>query len=97
MRKILAAVIIAVMICSVSYAAVFTSFPADGVCVGDYVRYRNRPGTKSKILGRIFEGDEVTVVSERRLGREVWYEIYDPNDGDRTVWVSGKYIVPVEY
>ncbi len=96
MRKILAAVIIAVMLSGVSYAAVFRSFPADGICVGDYVRYRSRPGTNSKILGRLFEGDEVTVVSERRLGREVWYEIYDPVDGDRTVWVSGRYIVPAD-
>ncbi len=96
MRKILAALILAVMICGASYAAVFTSFPADGVCVGDYVRYRSRPSTKSKILGRMFEGDEVTVLSERRTGREVWYEIYDPNNEDRTVWVSGKYIVPAD-
>ena len=96
MRKFLAALIITLMLCSISHAAVFRSFPAEGICTGDYVRYRARPGTNSKILGRIFEGDEVTVLSERRVNRQVWYEIYDPNDGDRTVWIAGKYIVPAE-
>ena len=94
MRKILAAFVIALILCSVSFAETFRSFPAYGVCTGDYVRLRAKPGTKSKILGRLFEGDEVTVVSERRIGREVWYEIYDPNDEERTVWVAGKYIEP---
>ena len=94
MRKILAAVVICIMLCGVSYAERFTSFPAYGVCTGDYVRLRSRPSTNSKILGRLFEGDEVTVVSERVRGREIWYEINDPNDEDRTVWVSGKYIEP---
>ena len=95
MRKILAAFVICLVLCSASYAVErFRSFPAYGVCIGDYVRLRSGPSTKSKILGRLFEGDEVTVVSERVRGREIWYEIYDPNDEDRTVWVSGKYIVP---
>ncbi len=94
MRKILASVIIALIVCSASYAGTFRSFPAYGVCTGDYVRLRARPDTKAKILGRLFDGDEVTVVSERRRGREIWYEIEDPNDESRTVWVSGKYIEP---
>ena len=94
MRKILAlSLILSVILCGIS-EAVFRSFPADGVCTGDYVRYRSRPSTNSKILGRLFEGDSVTVVSERRVGKQIWYEIYDPNDEDRTVWVSGQYIVP---
>ncbi len=97
MRRILAAaVIISLMLCSISEAAVFRSFPAQGICTGDYVRYRSRPSKNSKILGRIFDGDEVMVLSERRVGRQVWYEIYDPNDEDRTVWVAGQYIVPIE-
>ena len=98
MRKVLAIVLLMIVVlCGIAEAAVFRSFPADGVCTGDYVRYRSRPGTNSKILGRLFEGDEVTVLSEVRVKGQRWYEIYDPNDGDRTVWVAGQYISPVEY
>ena len=98
MRKVLAVVLLMSFILGgIAEAAVFRSYPADGVCTGDYVRYRSKPGTNSKILGRLFEGDEVTVVSEVRVKGQRWYEIYDPNDGDRTVWVAGQYIAPVEY
>ena len=98
MRKVLAVVLLMSFILGgIAEAAVFSSYPADGVCTGDYVRYRSKPGTNSKILGRLFEGDEVTVVSEVRVKGQRWYEIYDPNDGDRTVWVAGQYIAPVEY
>ncbi|MBQ7220284.1 MAG: SH3 domain-containing protein [Synergistaceae bacterium] len=98
MRKLLAAVLLgSVILCGIAEAAVFTSFPADGICTGDYVRYRARPGTNSKILGRLFEGDEVTVLSEVRVKSQRWYEIYDPNASGRTVWVAGQYIAPIEY
>ena len=98
MRKVLAVVLLmSLILCGIAEAAVFRSYPADGVCTGDYVRYRSRPGTNSKILGRLFEGDEVTVVSEVRVKGQRWYEIYDPNDDDKTVWVAGQYIAPVEY
>lgn len=96
MRKFLAAVIISLMLCSISEAAVFRSFPAKGICIGDYVRYRSAPSKNARIMGRIFDGDEVMVLSEQRKGRQVWYEIYGPNDEIRTVWVAGQYIVPAE-
>ena len=96
MRKIFAlAILVCLLVCSVSEAARFRYFPADGVCVGDYVRFRDRPGTRSRILGRLMKGDQVTVISQVTVGRELWCEIYDPYDDDRTVWVSGKYIVPL--
>ena len=96
MRKFLAALIITLILCSASYAGVFMSFPAEGICTGDYVRYRARPGRNSKILGRLMDGDEVVVVGERRLGREVWYEIYDPSGRRRTAWIAGQYVVPAD-
>lgn len=96
MRKVFAlAILVCLLVCSVSEAARFRRFPADGVCVGDYVRFRDRPGTRSRILGRLMKGDQVTVVSQVTVGRELWCEIYDPFEDDGTVWVSGKYIVPL--
>ena len=96
MRKVFAlAVLVCLLVCSVSEAARFRHFPADGVCVGDYVRFRDRPGTRSRILGRLMKGDQVTVISQVTVGRELWCEIYDPYEDDGTVWVSGKYIVPL--
>ena len=98
MRRVLALVLLSgFMLCGIAEAAVFMSFPADGICTGDYVRYRAKPGTDSKILGRLFEGDEVTVLSEVRVKGQRWYEIEDPNDEDRTVWIVGKYISPLEH
>lgn len=96
-KAALTALVLIIFTCGISEArSVFTSFPADGICTGDYVRYRSRPSTNAKILGRLFDGDEVRVVSERSVNGQVWYEIYDPNSGDRTVWVAGRYIIPVE-
>lgn len=95
MRKLFVMVLVIIlMVCGISEAARFRDFPADGVCVGDYVRYRSRPSTNAEIYGRLFDGDEVTVVSQRTVKGQVWYEIYDPEDDDRTAWVSGKYIEP---
>ena len=97
MRKVLAVVLlVSFMLCGIAEAAVFRSFPADGICIGDYVRYRSRPGTNSRILGRLFDGDEVTVLSEVRVKGQRWYEIYDPNESGRRVWVAGQYIVPAD-
>ena len=42
----------------------------------------------------MFDGERVTVVSQARRGGRLWYEIYDPYSGDRTVWVAAEYILP---
>ena len=97
MRKIFVAVIIAVILCSTAYAERFSKFPDYGVCTGDSVRCRNNPGKKSKIIKRINKGDEVQVVGERKVGGELWYEIYtspDSEDEEGPFWVSARYIEP---
>ena len=97
MKKIFAAVIVAVMVCGSAYAERFTSFPAYGICMGDSVRCRGNPGKKSKIIKRINNGDEVQVVGQRKAGGELWYEVYtspDSEDEEGPFWVSARYIEP---
>lgn len=97
MKKILAAVIVAVIFCGSAYAERFTSFPAYGICMGDSVRCRENPGKKSKIIKRINKGDEVHVVGQRKVGGELWYEVYtspDSEDEEGPFWVSARYIEP---
>ena len=95
MRKIFAAaLLISLILCSISEAGGIRRFPSDGICVGDYVRFRSGPGTNYRILGRMFDGERVTVISQYRRGGRLWYEIYDPYSGDRTVWVAAEYILP---
>ena len=69
MKKIFAAVIVAVMVCGSAYAERFSSFPAYGICMGDSVRCRENPGKKSKIIKRINKGDEVQVVGSAQSRR----------------------------
>ena len=72
----------------------FVTFPAIGTCTGTYVRYRKKPDTKSKILGRINKPQNVVVLSQKKSNGELWYEIEDP-ERDSKAWVFGKYIVPL--
>ena len=67
MKKIFAAVIVAVIFCGSAYAERFSNFPAYGICMGDSVRCRENPGKKSKIIKRINKGDEVQVIGQRKL------------------------------
>ncbi|MBR4195451.1 MAG: SH3 domain-containing protein [Synergistaceae bacterium] len=97
MRKIFAALIVAVMFCGSAYAERFSNFPAYGICMGDSVRCRENPGKKSKIIKRINKGDEVQVVGQRTAGGELWYEVYtspDSEDEEGPFWVSARYIEP---
>ncbi len=98
MRKvILAAVLVCLCLSCAAYGASrFRDFPAKGICTGDYVRLREEPNTSSMVMGRLFKGDTVIVVSQSTVKGEVWYEIEDPEDeyGETTVWVYGKYIRP---
>ena len=94
MRKSLMIVLaVCILFCGISEAARRVSFPLDGIITGDYVRYRSRPSTNSRIYGRLFSGDVVTVIGQRNAGGYLWYEIYDPNNGDRTAWVVADYVV----
>ena len=96
MRKFFAAVLlISLMLCGISEAGGIRRFPSYGICVGDYVRYRSRPSTNARILGRMFDGDEVRVVAQARVKGRLWYEIDDPNDDYSTAWVAAEYIIPV--
>ena len=93
MRRFFAVMILfCVILCGISEAARHIVLPAEGICTGDYVRYRSGPGTRFRILGRLFRGDTVTVVSIESVRGQLWCEIYDPRGSRRTVWVSGQYI-----
>lgn len=92
MRKVLAVIMLLVM-CSAAFgAAKFSKFPANGTCTADYVRYRESPDTESMILGRLFKGDRVRVLSQIEAEDGIWYEIEDPEDDESSVFVFGKYI-----
>ena len=97
-RAFMIMLVFCIIICGISVAARSeaarrVSFPLDGTITGDYVRYRSAPSTNSRIYGRLFRGDEVTVIGQRTVRGQLWYEIYDPNSGDRTAWVAARYIV----
>ena len=97
MRKILALVLVFVfMFAGISESAGrFYDFPARGVCTGDYVRYREEPDTDARIIGRLFTGDRVTVLSQTSIDGQIWYEIEDPDDDSSSAWVHGRYIRPL--
>ena len=96
MKKLLAAIILLCLLSSGALAAAkFRDFPAQGVCTGNYVRYRTDPDTEADIVGRLFKGDRVTVLSQTSVYGEIWYEIEDPEEHeDSTYWVYGEYIRP---
>ena len=93
MRKFLIITIVfCFFMCGISEAARRIVLPAEGICTGDNVRYRSGPGTRYKILGKLFKDDIVTVLSIETVGGQMWCEIYDPQNSRRTAWVSGQYI-----
>lgn len=96
MRKIFALIIL-ILACNASPSCAsdrFVAFPGIGTCTGTYVRYRKKPDTKSKILGRINSPQNVIVISQKASKGQTWYEIESP-ESKSTAWVSGKYIVPL--
>ena len=98
MRKIFLLLVILFAFMSagtIEAASRFRDFPARGVCTGDYVRDREGPDTESDIVGRLFTGDRVTVLSQTSVDGEIWYEIEDPENDEMSVWVYGRYIRPV--
>ncbi|MBQ9434051.1 MAG: SH3 domain-containing protein [Synergistaceae bacterium] len=107
MRRVLAVMLVVCMMVCVMPSAVFAEdeydppliedFPADGRCLGDYVRYRSGPGTNYKALGRLYKDDEVTVRgSETDAQGNVWYKIDNPSGRKGRVWVAGWYIEPLD-
>ncbi len=105
MRRVLAAVLaVCMMVCVISAGfaeeydpPLIEDFPADGRCIGDYVRYRSGPGTNYKILGRLYKDDEVTVRdSEADAQGNVWYRIDNPSGRRGRVWVASWYIEPLD-
>ena len=107
MRKVLAVMLTVCMIVCIMSAVSFAEddydppliedFPADGRCIGDYVRYRSGPGTDYEIIGRLYKDDEVTVrESEIDAQGNVWYKIDNPTGRRGSVWVAGWYIEPID-
>lgn len=97
MKKVFWAVVLTVVLCGAAYAERFSKFPDYGVCTGDSVRCRENPGKKSAVIKHINNGDEVQVVGQRKVGSELWYEVYtnpDSEDEEGPFWVSARYIVP---
>ena len=96
MRKVLAVFLAVLVMCSVCEArARFVTFPAVGMCTGSYVRYRTDPSTNAQAFkGRLNEGDQVIVIGQTTVNKQVWYEIDNP-EGEYTAFVFGKYIEPM--
>ncbi len=88
MKKIIFALMF-VIVCTGSASC--TEYPAIGMCSANYVRYRDKAGTDSEILGRIHEYQNVIVLSEARHKGEKWYRIENPIDKGEA-WVLAKYI-----
>ena len=74
MRKILA-VLWLMVLCASAWAM---NFPELGVCVGDNVRLRDSPNTKSRVIGRADAGTRFVILSETRSGGKKWYRIDHP-------------------
>ena len=66
-------------------------YPVEGVCTGDNVRLRSRPGTESRVLGRADMDDVLTVVGEETYDGETWYRIENPS-GRGKLWIHGDYV-----
>ena len=62
-----------------------------GYCTGDYVRVREKPSTDAEIFGRVHKGNKLTVVGNRSVNNQLWYEIENPF-GDGTAWISASYV-----
>lgn len=108
MRKVLAVMLaVCIMACGISEALaergdtvdfdgdIIESFPAFGICTGDYVRYRSGPGTRYKVLGRLFMDDEVRVRDSKWVNGDLWYQIDNPKGNRGRVWVHANYIEPM--
>ncbi|MBQ7665671.1 MAG: hypothetical protein IJS42_03040, partial [Synergistaceae bacterium] len=63
MKRIIFALMLAVMIAGTAYSS---EYPVLGMCTANYVRYRDEPGTDSEILGRIHDYQNVIVLGEKR-------------------------------
>lgn len=88
MKRIIFALMLAVMIAGTAYSS---EYPILGTCTANYVRYRDEPGTDSEILGRIHEYQNVIILGEKRHNGVKWYRIDNPLE-EGEVWVSGQYI-----
>lgn len=72
-------------------AALAVNFPAKGRCTGDYVRIRTAPNTDARILGRAFNGAELTILDEMWSEGRYWYKLSNPF-GSGTAWIAGQYV-----
>mgnify|MGYP002623873019 CR=1 FL=1 len=74
MRKIIALLWL-MLLCGTAWGM---NYPEIGVCTGDSVRLRERPGTKSRILGTIDTGRQLVILGETSSGGQKWYKVDHP-------------------
>ncbi len=68
-----------------------TKFPMFGHCTGDNVRLREKPGTKSKVIGKFDTMDWMTIFDDRAVKGEVWY-LVEPEKENLRGWINGRYV-----
>ena len=99
MRKTALSVLAVLLVCGCAWGdriPSFSAFPTWGICTGDYVRMREEPSTKAKVLEpqRLNRDQRVIVLDETEKRGEIWYEIDHPTE-EGSAWVSGKFIQAV--
>ena len=88
MKRAVIALVILLALCGASLGM---SFPEIGVCNGDGVRLRAKPGTKGKVIGRVDAGTQFVVLGESLSGGQKWYRIDHPTQ-EGTAYISAQYV-----
>ena len=63
------------MFCGTAYAE---KFPDLGKCIGNGIRLREEPDTKSEIIGKINNGDLFVLLDVKKVNGEKWYLVDHP-------------------
>ena len=87
MKKLLA--VLCVMVLCGSASAL--QFPELGVCHGEGVRLRERPGTNGKIIGRADVGTRFVILDSAEAGGQLWYKVDHPTKRG-SAYILGKYV-----
>lgn len=94
-NKIFLAFLLCVMSvsCACGEERIFVKYPTLGECTADSVRIRNSPNTSAKIIGKLNEYEQITVLRRVKAKSGIWYEVDNPA-GIEEAYVFGKYIAP---
>ena len=87
MKKLLA--VLCVMVFCGSASAM--EFPELGVCQGDNVRLRERPGTQGRVIGRADMGTRFVILGETKAGGKTWYKIDNPTKAGNA-YIAAEYV-----